>query len=58
MKTYEIYGHYNGKVRLTCEAKDLQEAVSKLITNGYEDTQELCNASYVEVDESTLREVK
>ena len=54
-KTFEIQGHYTGKVILRCKAAGLFDAMRKF-QNSEEEQVEIINLSAIEIDEKTLRE--
>ena len=56
-KTFEIQGHYNGKVILHCKAESLFDAVQKFKYGCHTEEYEIDKPSAIEVDEKTLREV-
>lgn len=56
MRTYEVTGHYNGKVILRCKAAGMFDAARKF-QNGDEQEYEVVNPMLIEIDEKTLREV-
>lgn len=55
MKTYEIEGHYTGKVILRCKAAGLFDAMRKF-QNSEEEYVEIVNVCAIEIDENTLRD--